>query len=156
MKKREYIRRYGKVAWEKHLEASKQWRLANPERQRELQKQWEKANPEKVKVNSHEANRKGGKHYGKNLIKSRIGLRGKRGGIRRKHRKTYFPYKNVIDPKSLTQIHHQWIPGTADHIGVALVEKGQHMHGVIDVIEILEGEITLLTEAEIQNRGVLV
>ena len=34
-----------------------------------------------------------------------------------------------------------------------VVEKDQHIHGFIDVIQILEGEITLFTEEEIKNRG---
>jgi len=32
---------------------------------------------------------------------------------------------------------------------LALVEKDQHMRGIIDVIEVLEGKITLLTEEAI-------
>ena len=43
------------------------------------------------------------------------------------------------------------IPGTADYRGAALVEPIQHQYGIIDPIVILEGEITLLTEAEIRG-----
>ena len=32
-------------------------------------------------------------------------------------------------------------------------EADQHMSGDIDVIQILDGKITLLTEAEIKNQG---
>jgi hypothetical protein len=41
--------------------------------------------------------------------------------------------------------------GTAEHRGVALVEADQHMRGFVDVIEILEGEIRLPTEAEVRG-----
>ena len=69
--------------------------------------------------------------------------------IRQKHSRKWTLYKKIIAPES--QQHHQWLPGTADYIGVALVEKDQHMHGYIDVIQILEGEITLFTEEEIRG-----
>ena len=77
------------------------------------------------------------------------GLPHAKGLIRWKHGKYYAPYKKIIDTENLTQLHHEWIPGTADYRGTALVEADSHMHGFIDVIQILEGEITLLTEAAI-------
>ena len=40
------------------------------------------------------------------------------------------------------------VPKTARYMGVALVERNLHRHGIIRVIEILEGQITLLTEEE--------
>ena len=134
MNKADFIKEYGEEAYVKQQEQTRVWRMLHPTR---------------IHANSQEQNCKGGKRYRKRLIYNRTGLRGKRGGVRRKHRKIYCPYKNVIDPKGLTQIHHQWIPSTADYTGVALVEKDQHMHGFIDIIQILEGEITLLVEAEI-------
>ena len=69
--------------------------------------------------------------------------------IRGRHRRYYTPYKQIIAPES--QLHHEWIPMTAEYRGVALVEANQHLHGYIDVIQILEGEIMLLTEAEIRG-----
>jgi hypothetical protein len=60
------------------------------------------------------------------------------------------PYKNIIAPGS--QLHHNWIPGTADYTGLALVEADQHMRGFIEVIQILEGKITLFTEKEIREQ----
>jgi hypothetical protein len=66
-----------------------------------------------------------------------------------KHAHQYKPYKDSIAPDS--QIHHEWVPETAEYRGVALVEAEQHMHGFVDVIEILAGKITLLTEEEIKN-----
>ena len=38
--------------------------------------------------------------------------------------------------------------GTARYMGIALVEKNAHRHGIVNVIEILEGQLTLLTEEE--------
>ena len=35
--------------------------------------------------------------------------------------------------------------------GLALVEADQHTHGFIDVIKILDGEITIFTEAELRG-----
>ena len=71
--------------------------------------------------------------------------------IRKKHLKKWAPYKKIIAPAS--QLHHEWIPETADYRGMALVEKDQHLHGFIDVIQVLEGEITLLTESEIRREA---
>ena len=129
----------------------KQWRDGHLEEARESVRVWNLNNPEEVKANSLEASRKGGKYYEKRLEYRRTGLQGQRNKIRSAHRKQYYPYKKVIAPDS--QLHHEWIPNTADFRGVALVEKNQHMHGYIDVIQILEGEITLLTEEEIKKRG---
>ena len=67
------------------------------------------------------------------------------------HGNLWRKYKNIIAPES--QIHHEWIPGTANYRGVALVEADQHMHGIVDVIEILEGKITLLTEDKVKEKG---
>lgn len=38
-----------------------------------------------------------------------------------------------------------------EYDGVALVEADRYQHGIIDVIQILKGKITLLTEKEIKN-----
>lgn len=43
--------------------------------------------------------------------------------------------------------------GTAKYTDVALVESNPHQYGYIDVIQILEGKITLLTEKEILKGG---
>lgn len=79
----------------------------------------------------------------------KYGNQGERNKIRMKHANQYRPFKQIIAPDS--QIHHEWIPETAEFRGVALVEKDQHMHGFIDVIKILEGKITLLSEKEIKG-----
>lgn len=135
MEKVEFIRKYGEAAYEKQLQQGRN-RFA----------QWRENKPEKVSANNHEKNRKGGKYYSHCLKYNSTGLSGKRHRIRIKHAVFYRPYKKIIAPES--QIHHQWVPRTADYTGVALVEADQHRYGYIDVIQILEGEITLLTEEE--------
>ena len=119
----------------------------------EKEKIWRKINPDKVKAQNAKKNPeiscKGGKYYEKHLEYRRTGLQKERNRIRIKHRLLYYPFKQIIAPSS--QLHHQWAPNTADYSGVALVEADQHMHGFIDVIQILEGEITLFTEAEIRG-----
>ena len=92
---------------------------------------------------------KGGRYYNHHLEYNRTGLRGERQKVRKNHAALYRLFKQIIAPES--QIHHEWIPGTADYRGVALVEKDKHLHGIIDPIVILEGKITLLTEAEIRG-----
>ena len=132
MKKEEYIRKYGEVAYDRMLQQNRDWKVQHPD---------------EAKANHQEVSQKGGKYYEKWLKYNHTGLQGERSKIRRNHARLYYPYKQVISPNS--QIHHEWIPGTADFRGVALVETDQHMHGYIDVIKILDGKITLFTEKEI-------
>lgn len=134
MKKEEFIKRYGKSRYERNIESRRRWR---------------KANPEKASVEMHRQCRKGGSGYEQKRIYMRTGIQGMRNLIRRKHRKRWYKYKNIIAPAS--QLHHQWRPGTSEYEGVALVEKEQHQHGIIDVIQILEGKITLFSENAIQK-----
>lgn len=110
----------------------------------EYSKRWREANPKKVLVTAQEQCRKGGKHYVKHLKYLTTGIPKKKQNIRRKHANQYRTIKEIIAPKS--QIHHEWIPGTAEYIGVALVETKPHRYGIIDVIKILEGKITLFKE----------
>lgn len=144
MKKEETIRRYGIEEYERRLKQNRRW---NDEHPKKIKASHMESNPKK--------NRKGGMHYEKMLSSKRTGLPGKKNRIRAKHGNLYRPFKCIIAPNS--QIHHEWIPGTGDFRGVALVEADQHLHGFIDVIQILEGEITLFTEAEIgrviENNG---
>ena len=157
MKKEEYIRRYGIVAYDKRLQQSRDWNKAHPEYEKKYHeehkkerntrsKQWSAEYPEQVKAHHQEANRKGGKRYEQKRAYMMQGLQHERILVRGKHGYLYKQYKKVIDPEGLTQIHHEWLPETANYRGVALVEKEQHRYGVIDVIQILEGEITLFTE----------
>lgn len=111
------------------------------------QRKWREANPDKVVAKNQEIYRKGGKYYEYMLKYLTTGISGKRHSIRAKHGYMYRLFKQIIAPNSA--IHHEWIPGTAEYKGVALVEAEAHRHGIIDVIQILEGKITLLTEAEI-------
>lgn len=140
MKKEERIEKYGLAAHKKHKQQTNAWH-----------KKWREENPEKARKNNYEGSRKGGKYYLKSLQYSHTGLRGERTKVRNRHQHQYRPYKRIIDPEGLTQIHHSWLPKSSDCTGVALVEKEAHMHGFIDVIQILEGEITLFTEAEIRG-----
>ena len=116
-----------------------------------LNHQWSARNPDKEQIRRHERNRKGGRFYDQKRKYTTTGLQGEKQRVRWRHGKRYAPYKKIIDPEGLTQLHHQWYPETANYRGVALVETDQHMHGFIDVIQILEGEITLFREVEIRN-----
>ena len=150
MKKEEFIKKYGEAAYEKMSQQNRDWRAQHSEKINARAKEWRANNPDKVKANNHEEHRKGGKYYEQKLKYQTIGIPGKRQLVRTKHAYRYRPYKSIIAPDS--QIHHEWISGTPNFRGVALVEKDRHMHGYIDVIQILEGEITLLTEAEIREK----
>lgn len=88
-------------------------------------------------------------YYAKKMKDITTGLQGARQKIRVSHGNKYRQYKNIIAPDS--QLHHEWIPKTAEYRGVALVEADQHMYGIIDVIQIVDGKITLLTEKEIKE-----
>lgn len=164
MKKEEIIKRYGEAAYDKVRRQSRGWNAKHHEEKkaadrrhhaehREKEKarsrRWAEVNPDKVRAWSREASCKGGRYYEHQLKYHTIGLQGKRNRIRMKHRTHYRPYKRIIAPDS--QIHHEWIPSTANYRGVALVEKDQHQHGFVDVIKILDGKITLLTEEEVKK-----
>ena len=105
---------------------------------------WRSTHKAEVKKNNDKYHHKGGSFYDTKLIYDRTGLRKQRNVIRACDRKRYRKYKRFFAPDS--QLHHEWQHGTAEYNGIALVETDQHMHGIIDVIHILEGEITLLTE----------
>ena len=149
MNKEEFIRRYGEVAWEKQLQRGRDWGKAHPKERNALHNNWVSRNPEKEKAHGRERGRKGGKYYEKHKQSHKEGLTGEKCRVMGKHQRLWTPFKKIIAPES--QLHHQWLPGTANYTGLALVEADQHMHGYIDVIQILEGKITLLTEAEIRG-----
>ena len=166
MKKEEVIKRGGKEAWENHLVRSRAWKRAHREdlqissqvynqthveQRKASNKKWQEEHPEKMAARSHAVHRKGGEFYEKELTYARTGLQGKRNIIRMGHRRAYRPYKKLIAPGS--QLHHQWVVESSKYTGVALVEANRHQHGIIDVIPILDGEITLLTEKEIRDAG---
>jgi hypothetical protein len=134
MNKEEFISRYGEEGYEKMLEQTRVW---------------QKEHPEELKVRSQKQCRKDGKYYDKKVEYMRTGLQGERQRIRMKHGNQYRTFKMIIAPDS--EIHHEWIPQTAEYRGLALVEANPHQYGIIDVIVILDGTITLLTEKDIRE-----
>ena len=163
MQKEEFIQRYGEAAWAKKLQQtrdgyvqhreeanarSKKWQGEHSEECNAYAKKWRDANPDKAKAMQHEVNRKGGKYYEKKLIYMATGIQGGRHIIRNKHAYYYRAIKQAT-PNSV--LHHEWIPGTAKYRGVALVEKEAHENGIIKVIKVLEGQITIFTEKEIKE-----
>jgi len=166
MKKEEVIARYGEAEYERRLEQQRAWRKAHRETEKARAKKYRETHPEEAKAavkkyreehpevviaNNQEIGRKGGKHYDKKLEYNTTGLQGERNVIRSKDRKQWKEYKDIIAPDS--QIHHEWVPTTSEYRGLALVEANPHRYGIINVIEILDGEITLLTEEEIKKKG---
>ena len=134
MKKEEFIKKYGEAAYSRKLACGRSWADSHPEQRQ---------------ANSQESSRKSGRNYEKKVRYDYTGLQGERNCVRRGHRKRWQLYKQIIAPDS--QLHHEWVPRTAEYNGLALVEKDQHQHGAIDVIEILDGEITVFTEQELQE-----
>lgn len=107
-------------------------------------------------MNKEEKNRNqrvGGKwhevHAKYNILYRSSGIPREKYTIRRRHERRWGKYKRIIAFE--TQIHHEWIPNTSQYRGVALVEKNQHQHGIIDVIQIINGEITLFTEETLRQ-----
>ena len=127
----------------------KQWHAQHREEANSISQAWYAANQDKAKENSQEANRKGGKYYAHKQNYMKTGLQGERNIIRTKHQKQYYAIKQAT---SNSVFHHEWIFGTARYRGVALVDKGAHENGIIKVIKVLEGKITLFTEKEIREQ----
>ena len=154
MKKEEFVKRYGEAAWEKKLAQTRVWKEEHIEEVKACWKKYCAEHHEQMKVNQQRNNpeitRKGGKYYEKHREYRHTGLQGERNVIRSKHQKEYRPYKRIIAADSV--LHHQWRLESSEYDGVALVEKDQHRHGFVDVIKILDGKITLLTEEEVRNQ----
>lgn len=159
MKKDEFIRRYGEAAWKKKVKRKNEYNLVwmkkwYAEHLTEARKRaigWKRRNPKKVKKHDQEIGRKGGRYYEKMCSRRATGVPHEKSLIRGKHNRQYREYKKLIAPWS--HIHHGWLnDGTAAYSGVALVEADAHMHGIVDVIRILEGEITLFTEKELREQ----
>ena len=163
--KEDYIARHGQEAYDNMLERRKKWgqelpggekqrsqdiRDADPEKYRAYCRERGRENPEINKAKGREVSRKGGKYYEKKKIYKQTGISGERERVRMRDSYQWRPYKRIIAPQS--QLHHQWCPQSASYTGLALVEADQHTHGFINVIEILDGKITLLTEREIQEQ----
>ena len=150
MKKEEIIKRYGKAEYKRRSKQPLIWNKKHPERHNATTKRWQERNPERIREIHREYCRKGGKYYEKSKIYKMTGLQGRRNRIRMRHGSKWRPYKRIVAPES--QIHHQWRPGSARYDCVALVEKNQHQYGILEVIEVLEGGITLFTEKEVRER----
>jgi hypothetical protein len=140
MKKEEIIKRYGKTEYEKQLEQG-----------RERDKRYREENPEKMIANNHEKNRRGGKYYEYMLDHNKLGLRGERNKIRTKHRHEFREIKDTLAQE--VELHHEWIGETSEYRGLAFVEANAHRQGIIDVILLLDGKITLYTEEKAMNEG---
>lgn len=132
MNKEESLAKYGKGAYKKHLEQRRQWDLEHPE---------------KARARSRKRNRRDGELYAQSRKYQTSGVQNKRNKIRSRHRCKWREYKKIIAPDS--EIHHAWIEMSWKYTGVALVERNAHRHGIIDVIKILNGEITPLLEEKL-------
>lgn len=150
MKKVEYIAKYGLIAYKKQQAQTIKWKETHKMHLIVYNEEYHKEHHEVDVTRGHEISRKGGKYYKKRLEYSRTGLGGQRHRIRVKHGIMWRQYKCIIAPES--EIHHEWVPGTSNYNGIALVEKTAHRYGIIDVIEILDGTITLLKEMNIRER----
>ena len=149
MKKSECMKQYGEEAWKRRLEQGREYNKAHREEAKEYNRNYREQHPEETAARSQELSRKGGKYYDRHQEYQHTGVQGARTKIRNRHGNQYKPFKDIIAPTS--QIHHEWVPESAEYRGVALVEKDQHQYGIIDVIEILDGKITLLTEEEVKR-----
>jgi hypothetical protein len=144
MNKEEFVKKYGGAAYKRKIKGNNMWKANNPDRVRMHDKTWRDNNPSKTEAKDHERNRKGGRYYERKMAYLKQGVPGERHIVRTIHARRWRKYKKIIAPDS--QLHHEWIPGTAEYRGIALVEGDAHQHGIIDVIEILEGMITVLLE----------
>ena len=166
MKKEEYIKRWGEAAYKKMLQenrerhalhreeynaTTKEYDRHHREEHKTADKKWRDANPEKRKASDREWSCKDGKHYNQKVKYMKTGLQGERNRVREKHNREYHTIKQAT-PNSV--LHDEWIPGTAKYRGLALVEKVPHQNGIIKVIKVLEGEITIFTEKEIAEQEV--
>jgi hypothetical protein len=143
-------RRWGEKLPGGEAQRSKERREENPEKWRKYCRERSRANPERVKEKGREVSRKTGKYYKKKQLYKQTGIQCEREHIRMRHGYYWMPYKHIIAPGS--HLHHEWVKGTSKYIGMALVEADRHMRCFIDVIEILEGGITLFTEKEVRKR----
>ena len=165
--KEDFIEKHGKDAYAKRLERRREWganlpggekqrsqdrRDADPEQAREYDRAWRDRNPQKIIEKGKKVSRKGGKYYKKQQVYKQTGLQGERNKIRYKHANQWRKYKRIIAQDS--QVHHQWQKASAEYDGIALVEANKHRYGIIDIIQILEGEITILTEREILEQKI--
>ena len=145
------ISEHGKDAYDKMLAQNRAYYKTHKGQVNATQKRYREEHLEEVIAVTREQCRKGGRRYAKALAYSQIGIPGEKRRIRVKHTQHYKPYKDIIAPDS--QLHHLWRPQSALYDGLALVEKDKHMRGFINVIKILEGEITVFTEEKLRDIG---
>lgn len=146
---KDFLGRYSEEEYKKVKEKALERYYKNREQCLAKHREWNEINPLKVLEGNRQRGRKGGRHYEKHLQDAQTGIRGERNKIRCKDRRKWRLYKLIIAPDS--QLHHQWLIETSEYTGIALVEADQHMHGFINVIQILKGKITLFTEKEIRG-----
>lgn len=149
--KEDYIKLHGEEAYEKRLERMRDWYKGNSKKKLAHDRARMKNHPEVVTARGVERNRKNGKYYMAKRKYQMTGIQHEREIMRKRHQSRWRQFKQIIAPGS--QLHHSWRPNSAEYDGLALVEADAHMRGFIDVIQILEGDITLFTEEEVRNRG---
>jgi hypothetical protein len=150
--KDDFISGHREEEYKKRLAQMRAYHKAHKEEEKARAKKYKEEHLDEIRANDQESSRKGGKRYEKMLAYCRTGIPGDKKKIRRKHARQYKSYKDIIAPDS--QLHHNWQNNrTAGYTGIALVEANAHRHGIIDVIQILDGEITLFTEEELRRRG---
>ena len=142
--RRDYHKQYHAIHREERNESSRKYHSEHREESNIRSKGWYKGNPEKVEEN-RKKQRKGGIYYEKKLRADQTGLRGERNRIRKKHAKRWRKYKG--NWLTETQIHHEWIEGTAEYQGIAIVDKMEHQYGIINPIVILEGVVVIRPSA---------
>lgn len=141
--KEDYIAEFGAEEYARMLE--REWYGEDSESQRKYHKEWPRQHYGRLQEDKKHRGRRGTIYYDSVRAYQRTGVQGERNKVRALHAHRWRKYKTIIAPNS--ELHHQWLPGSADYTGLAIVETNTHRYGKINVIEILEGEITLLRES---------
>jgi hypothetical protein len=126
MNKADFIQMHGEVLWAEKIAAARRLRAAftnlnYSSQQDALRQLWKKQNPRKSVKNQTEIQAE------RDKIRARDG---------RKWRSLKQQYFQELD------VHHSWVEDTSNYLGAALVEKEAHRKGLINVVQILEGQIT--------------
>lgn len=166
MKKEEYIKKYGVEKWLEYIAYQRDYytkniekvREKNREYQREYQRKYYAENKEKVKERCREHIREyQHKYYADIEIRGRVheymkkycgslsdhnSIPYRKSLIRQRDHHRFFSIKQFFQNLQ-TDIHHEWIPNTADYTFIALVERDKHRYNIIDPIVILEKKVVL-------------
>lgn len=124
---------------------SAEYRKGNPEKVKKLKRKGDVANPAKVRGYSLDQSTKGGKGYLKMRAYSQQPVPNARHRVRARHETKYRGIKLLLESffEGLKlQLRHQWLSGTAEYTGLALVDTERHQRGIISVVYPLEGVIT--------------